>query len=1159
VPLKPFVDTHVHSHFSLLDGVTSPADNVKRAKALGMPAIAVSDHGTVAGIYEHYNACKKEGLVPLLGNELYFKLTLKDGDKDRKYFHGVFLAMNEVGYKNLLKLSSIGYRPDHYEFGRPVVSVDEILANSDGLVYSTGCMIGIVGVAQRRQLSFEESDALFARFADVFRGRMFVEMGPAQVCTDWKKLGEDTKEYGFIERPYKNVEGEGVEIWTNCLQVEHNLRAQRLALKHNLPTIIASDAHMADPALKPVQDMLISGASNNRFHFHQVHAMLSSDETWAMIQQNHPYIVLPQFEGMIENTHQIVDLCKDFKLKFASMIPTYIGSQANMMDAAWGGQHGQVDANLVPSLSVGSNHPLYQPGMSSRDLMLKIIEANGRMRYGDPVYESRLEEEIRVICDNGVTNYTDYFLILADIVRAAKDRGVGTGPARGSAGGCLLSYLLGITAIDPIKWNLNFTRFLNEGRLKAGSPPDIDLDFSDREKMVDYVFERYGEEHAAMVGSFLTIKTKNALKDIARWKAGGHLPENDPVHRITATIKSAPQFYPGENAFLHGFTDADGIAWPGHLEENKVLREYLDENQDVKDLLYKILEKPRSMGKHAGGVVITPGPIDETIPTRYYDNRKCTQISYKQLEKIGGMKIDLLGVNTLNWIWDAVKLIKERHGVDIDPWNLEEEQAVFEPTWIGQSDTIFQFDTHLVSPFLRRIKPRRIHDLILITSICRPGGLDSTLEDGKTVAEHFVLRYSGKEPVSYLDPILEPILGDTYGLVVFQEQIQKIFEVVGGLDPVASDNARRAVGKKDLALINSIKGSLIEGAARLHGWDAEKAQKLWESFIGAANYSFNRAHACAYAIIAYACAWLKFHYPAEWWVSVLTSSSTDDIKRYLNVVHDQVQLPHVNSPAARWTIRDSDHKLLAPLSLVKGMGPKAVAHLEAKVAVGGPFQSFDDFYRRAQGRVLHKGIIMSMCFADCFKGLPAADGGAPQTETAPFIARLHELRKESLPAAFVDMSKTSLIRKKMTVMSIYSVDLTKEFESVLMERTDYEQRSGLTMIAKRPLIANFSKFPIVAGKFQGEIAILGMVLEKDSFTFLAKSGRDEGKRVTAYRVTIVNDGRICEIVIWPSMARRLDLKAIQKGSIILGFGPLKFDTFKGAIGFSLNNLEILDV
>lgn len=445
---KQYIDTHVHTSYSLLDGVSSPVENVKRAVELGMPAVAISDHGTVSGIFEHYNAAKDAKIVPLLGNELYFKETLRDGNKDRKYFHGVFLAMNDVGFKNLLWLSSVGFKEDHYEFGRAIVSIDEIASHAEGLVYSTGCMIGILGTSQKAQLSLDEADYFVARMHEIFKDRMFIEIGPSQVCMEWEKKEPTSKEYEFKPRPEKQIEVGEFKAWSNCLQLEHNFRAIHFSKKFQIPLVVASDAHMAHPELKPVQDMMMFGASKSGFHFHDTHAMLSSQDTWVELQKNHSYIDVKQYEEMIENTYKVLDFCRGLKLSFAPMVP------------------------LFPI----HTHPLFKTGMTARQLMIEVIKSLGRMRWNDPVYAARFKEEFRVICNNGVTDYTNYFLILADIAREAPLRGVGLGPARGSAGGCLLAYLMGITELDPIKWNLNFTRFLNEGRL--GTPEISFKEFS---------------------------------------------------------------------------------------------------------------------------------------------------------------------------------------------------------------------------------------------------------------------------------------------------------------------------------------------------------------------------------------------------------------------------------------------------------------------------------------------------------------------------------------------------------------------------------------------------------------------------------------------------------------------------------------------------------
>lgn len=404
-----------------------------------MTACAITDHGTVAGLYEHYAHCKKKGIIPILGNELYWKedvntgfawkdvenevlrKEMKEADKARKYFHGCFYALNETGYKNLLKLSSIGFQPGHFQYNRPVVSKSEIFEYSEGLAYSTGCMIGSIGVAQPNPLTESESSRLVAEFKEIFGERMFIEIGPAQVCMDWDREIAD-----FRRRP------------GGCLQLAHNHRAIKFSKDHGIPLVVASDGHMCKPSLKPVQDLIIRSSTSNRdgWHFYQTHAMLSSDETWQLIEKFHPYISESLYRSAIDSTFLLTSLAKDLKLSFSPKVPVF----------------------------PVSSHPLYEPGMSKRELLVKIVLSNGRIP-ADPVYMERLRHEVSVLCGNGIIDLTDYFLVLEDVIRAAKAMDVPVGPGRGSAAGSLLAYALGITQVDPIRHGLLFERFLNEGRI----------------------------------------------------------------------------------------------------------------------------------------------------------------------------------------------------------------------------------------------------------------------------------------------------------------------------------------------------------------------------------------------------------------------------------------------------------------------------------------------------------------------------------------------------------------------------------------------------------------------------------------------------------------------------------------------------------------------
>jgi len=1111
---KPIIDIHVHSHYSLLDGVSSPKDIVQKAKEWGSPAIALTDHGTMAGVFEFYSECKKNNIKPLIGCEFYFKEKLKDGNNKHRYYHGLFIAMNEVGLRNLFYLSSIGGRAGHFEFNRPVVSFREVLDNSEGLIYSTGCMDGIIGAA--KNTAYEESNRLVEMFKAVFKDRMYIEISFAKVVRDWNRETRD-----FNNRPTKTYQFGNMKCKTNCLQELHNKRALHMAFKHNLPIVMGSDGHMIDPSFKPIQDLLIKSSPTNKngWHFGQIHSMLSSDEAWKAFQLNHPYIPEIIFKTALDNNYKISERVENYTLDFSTLIPKF------------------------PS----HTHPLYKKGMTQKDLMLAIIVKLGKLP-NDPKYYNRLKEEIAVICDNGVTDYTDYFLILHDIAKAAQRMNVGMGPARGSAGGCLLSYLLDITAIDPIQFDLSFARFLNAGRLKAGHPPDIDLDFSDREPIVDYLFTKYGEDYMAMVGTFQTIKTKMALKAIVKYLANdGKLINADPIHKICKTIETAPQYFSSELDFLEGFVDEDGVEHEGHLAKNPQLQTFFKKNEYIKgipiktyDILKKLLEKPRYQSKHAGGVVIVPKKIDYTIPTKYYNKKKCTQIDFKTLEKVGGLKIDILGVNTLNFIWGAVKSIQVNHNVKLDPWHLPQDNKVFAQLTKGDTASVFQFDTDTVRPFLNKIPVNSLMDLALITAVARPGGLKSTLEDKRSVAQHYIWRSTNKEPVRFIDPLLKPILGETYGLCIFQEQIQKIFEIVGGFNSTESDDARRAIGKKQLQTLLSIKSKLFENAKIKFGWSLDKCNTLWNSFIGAANYAFNKSHAVAYATIGYACAYIKYYYPLEWWSSVLSNVDSDKMKQYLPFIKDKIILPHVNRPLIKWAINNG--QLIAPLSLIHNVGNIAIIEIQ-KAIKSGAFQSFDDFYNRVNKTKVNKAIMTNLVIAGCFDGLPLRlYGESVVDQPHKVIEHLYSLRttkkkQEKIPLEYANLdNRLTKSALKVQLLPLASANYVQEFMDAIKKHPKYKYVRNQHTLKLYPIIEDFNA--LMADNHG--VALVGLITKKETIYY---NDKKTNQKLSAIRITIENDNTSMSFMLWPNKLNKKVKEDFQIGNLMAVFGYPKVSKF----------------
>jgi len=1155
---KPYIDLHVHSHYSLLDGVSSPEEIIERAKELGATSVAITDHGNVSGIYEFYWAAKKVGIKPLIGCEFYMKGDLSNNDS--KYFHGILIAMNKKGFENLLKLSSMARNEEHMigtteRNKRPIISFKEIFKHSEGLLFSTACVVGISGACQKKMaklktgkgnkyeshnLSFQEVDLLFGAFKAVFKDRMFVEIHPARVNTDYNNNV-------FVVRPVENTEFGELQFSTNCLQEEHNRRSILMAKRHGLPLVIATDAHMIRPDLKTVQDLLIKNAADNfnGWHFDETFSMVGSEEMWNMFQKNHPYITKELFEQCIDNTYMAASLCEDIQLDFKTIVPKF---------PLW-----LLEKKIADSAVQAYFHErykdIYKPGMTSREMMFAIIKRTGRMPKDNLQYLRRLQEEVKVICDNGIIDFTDYFLILSDTVNAAPYLGVGVGPGRGSSAGCLLAYLLGVTSIDPIKYDLSFVRFLNAGRIESGQMPDIDLDFSNRSLIVKYLFELYGKDYVSLVGTFQTIKTKNALKDIVRTLNGGHLKSDDEIFKVCAEIDTAPQYYPTEKAFLEGFTDDDGDYHSGMLESNKTLRTYLETHPEVNKMLFEILEKPRNQSKHAGGVVITsPISIDSVIPTQFLHGDKSTQVDYRTLEKIGGLKIDILGVNTLNFIWDAVKLIEKRHGIKLDPWNLPEDIQVFKMLSRGDTSTVFQLDTQVAIPILKAISVNSISDLALVTAVGRPGCLDSKLEDGVSVADHFIKRKRGEEPLVLLDPILEPILGKTYSIPIFQEQVQKIFEVVGGLSPVESDDARRAMGKKNLQVLLSIKKQLFDGAQFRLGWNEEKCEALWQSFIGSANYNFNEAHAYGYSVIAYACAYLKKKYPLEWWCAVLSHIGSDKVKTYLGEIEDFMKLPNVNYPQNQWVITE-DSKLISPLTLILGISEKTVG----EIALNSPFTSFEDFFNRVHKRTVNKTAINNMIITGCFTRIPIRDGGPlltdSQNDTNALLAHFGELRREKEPPrTWTDLE---LIKERSRLLSVVSYEYVEIFKESLKnsKNLDFiEVRNEVGDIFYKIdnciVITNSDNFDFWYQNLGLDTKICFVGIFNDESKMFHYIEKKTGNKVGAYKLLVENDNRIVETVIWPNTLSKTSKRDFENGAILAVFGTLRKSGFKKNIEFS---------
>jgi DNA polymerase-3 subunit alpha len=566
---------------------------------------------------------------------------------------------------------------------------------------------------------------------------------------------------------------------------------------------------------------------------------------------------------------------------------------------------------------------------------------------------------------NGKVNILPYFLVLNTIIDFCEENEVLVGPGRGSAAGCLLSYALGITSTDPIIEDLSFERFFDVTRVEEGLA-DIDTDFSDRTKVVDFIKSFWGDKFTYL-GIATTFKTKSALKDIDRFLHG-------EVRKVTEDIcKGIPGSPQGstEEEFLRGFTDADGVYHTGELENNERFVEYLNDNPKAAEFLFKMVGIVRQMGRHAAGVLIADRPIHEFIPIMQVSKEPTTQLLPKWVEKCGGIKYDILGLNTLEDIRICLKHIKQRHGISIDPWKIKDDPDFWEAA-INNPVTVFQLHTATVRDGLQTMRPKNVQEAAILTSVFRPGAMDAKSDEDptKNMSDIFLERWTGKRAVKMIHPDLEPILGPTKGIVVYQEQIMRIVHELGGLTMPETNKLRKAISKKEGDDLKKLLQKVKEWLIVSRGWTEAQAESIVSQMKASGRYCFNKSHAVAYCYIARACAYLKHYYPIEWWTAVLSNSSDDDLQANWQHNASITLPPNINTSAAQFSILPNE-QILSPLSLVKGVAAAVMSELLEK----RPFTSLEDMLRKVDRRVIHKGVMLKLILSGTLNQFFPADAG----------------------------------------------------------------------------------------------------------------------------------------------------------------------------------------
>lgn len=886
-----FVHLHCHSEYSLLDGANRIDDLIKRAQHYEMPGLAITDHGNMHAAWDFQEKARKAGVKPIMGMEAY----VAPGDRrtrgrpapgQKPYYHLVLLARDRVGYRNLVKLSSLGYTEGFYT--KPRIDRELLAQYSEGLIVSSACLAGEVA-GHLMGDRFDAAREAAAWYAELFKDRYYLE----------------------------------VQAHTSEGQATLNAKILSLGDELGLPVIATNDAHFLKHEDHDAHDVLLCiGLGKDR----NDRDRMKYDDGLYFKPANEIRPFFPGREDVLTNT---LAICESVDVQFAKKY-------------------------YVPSF------PLPSGVETENEYLVRLSTEGAKVRYGDPLpvhVQERLDYELGVITKTG---YAGYFLITADFIKAARDRGIPVGPGRGSAAGSLVAYATRITDVCPLEFDLLFERFLNPERV---SMPDVDVDFcfERRGEVIEYVRQKYGKDSVGQIVTFGTLKSRAAVKDVGRTL--GFTPgETDALAKL---IPNSPGF---------SLTVKEAIE---QVPEVKAFYRNDPRYTQLLDFAISLEGLSRHTGVHAAGVVIAPGPLDEFVPICTQASKGSgsggddervivTQYDMNALEKAGMLKMDFLGLTTLTVISDTLASIKARSGVEVV---LEERGFTDEKTYqllrAGRTGGVFQFESALATDVLKRMRCDRFDDLVASNALLRPGPLDAGMHNV------YIRRKRGEEPTQYALPELEPILSNTYGVITYQEQVMRLAQVLAGISLAEADVLRKAVGKKDAELIKQELGKFVTKAVA-KGYDPKIIDELSGQIETFGRYGFNKSHSVAYSVVAYHTAFLKAHHPAEFMAALLSSNigKTEEVIKYIAEAREMqidVLAPDVNESGWRFTVI-ADKRVRFGLGAIRNVGRGAIDSLIA-AKHDGPFSSLYDLCSRVDLRVCNKRVFEALIAAGACDGL----------------------------------------------------------------------------------------------------------------------------------------------------------------------------------------------
>lgn len=887
-----FVHLHNHTHYSLLDGLTKIPDLINFVKEEGMEGVAVTDHGTMSGLVELYKTAQASGVKPILGLEAYVaarKLTDKDSNHDKERFHITLLAMNEQGYENLCRLMTVAETEGKYY--KPRIDHDVMEKYNEGIICLSGCASSEISVKLKNG-DYEGAKKLVDWYSNIYKDRFYLEM----------------QDHGHPDSPTH---------WD--VQTKINEGLQKIAKETGLPLVVTCDGHYLKHDDADTHEVLLCiGTASNL-----------SDPNRMTLKDFELHVIPPkeiiarwgkEFPEAIRNTKRIAERCNvDLQL-------------------------GRI---LIPKFPVPE-------GEDEKTYLDKLVFRGLAFRYGGKTEEEakdlsieecrklltkeqleRIDYELGVVDKMG---YNGYFLIVQDFINWGKSKRIVYGPGRGSAAGSLLAYALRITELDPLKYDLLFERFLNPDRI---SMPDIDTDIQDtrRDEVIEYCSQKYGEGRVTNICTFGKMMGKTAVRDVARVMEVPYAESDriaklvpDPVMGHHVPLKSA-------------------------IEENPDLKTEYNGNptaKEVIDFAMKLEGTIRSHGVHACGVVIAPDDLVKFLPCEVSAKGPiATQYPSTQVEELGLLKMDFLGLSNLSVINNALRMIRKVYGEDVDMYQLPlDDEETYKLLQRAETTGVFQLESAGMKRYLRDLKASRFEDIIAMVALYRPGPMQ--------FIDSFIKRKHGQEPITYLHPGLESSLKDTYGIMIYQEQFMQISRVWCGFTGGQADTLRKAVGKKKVDLMNKVKPEFIKGAVEVGGATEEIAETFWTQLLDFANYCFNKSHAACYALIAYWTAYLKAHYPDAFMAALMTSDMRWTDRLAIEIAECKrmgmkVLGPDINESYGDFGIVKGERTIRFGLSGIKSMG-KALVEEEVipEREKNGPFKSVCDFASRVNATKFNK-------------------------------------------------------------------------------------------------------------------------------------------------------------------------------------------------------------